>query len=170
MQASPFEALFARLAQSDFRSRFRLGSEEVACIERRQADAHAGAPRFHRSACHSLLLPRLSGQVACDPCRSGADRTGTAICRGGLDGMDRTAVGAVSGDIRRDRRGGRPLPLFSEVPLRRLRGDVPNLRAGEAGAQALRRKTGPSLPLSPPSLANRHRRRCRSRFLCPVLS
>lgn len=35
MQASPFEALFARLAQSDFRSRFRLGSEEVACIERR---------------------------------------------------------------------------------------------------------------------------------------
>ena len=33
MQASPFEALFARLAQSDFRSRFRLGSEEVACIE-----------------------------------------------------------------------------------------------------------------------------------------
>ena len=76
MQASPFEALFARLAQSDFRSRFRLGSEEVACIERRgmavirragvysqrrQADAHAGAPRFHRSACHSLLLPRLSG-------------------------------------------------------------------------------------------------------------
>ena len=30
MQASPFEALFARLAQSDFRSRFRLGSEEVA--------------------------------------------------------------------------------------------------------------------------------------------
>ena len=161
MQASPFEALFARLAQSDFRSRFRLGSEEVACIERRgmscrrfrasaaragvysqrrQADAHAGAPRFHRSACHSLLLPRLSGQVACDPCRSGADRTGTAICRGGLDGMDRTAVGAVSGDIRRDRRGGRPLPLFSEVPLRRLRGDVPNLRAGEAGAQALRRK------------------------------
>ena len=44
--------------------------------------------------------------------------------------MDRTAVGAVSGDIRRDRRGGRPLPLFSEVPLRRLRGDVPNLRAG----------------------------------------
>ena len=35
--------------------------------------------------------------------------------------MDRTAVGAVSGDIRRDRRGGRPLPLFSEVPLRRLR-------------------------------------------------
>lgn len=87
MQASPFEALFARLAQSDFRSRFRLGSEEVACIgtpgngghppscrrfrasaaragvysQRRQADAHAGAPRFHRSACHSLLLPRLSG-------------------------------------------------------------------------------------------------------------
>ena len=54
--------------------------------------------------------------------------------------MDRTAVGAVSGDIRRDRRGGRPLPLFSEVPLRRLRGDVPNLRAGEAGALALRRK------------------------------
>ena len=46
--------------------------------------------------------------------------------------MDRTAVGAVSGDVRRDRRGGRPLPLFSEVPLRRLRGDVPNLRAGEA--------------------------------------
>ena len=35
MQASPFEALFARLAQSDFRSRFRLGPEEVACIERR---------------------------------------------------------------------------------------------------------------------------------------
>ena len=35
MQASPFEALFARLAQSDFRSRFRLGSEEVACIELR---------------------------------------------------------------------------------------------------------------------------------------
>ena len=35
MQASPFEALFARLAQSDFRSRFRLGAEEVACIERR---------------------------------------------------------------------------------------------------------------------------------------
>ena len=34
MQASPFEALFARLAQSDFRSRFRLGPEEVACIER----------------------------------------------------------------------------------------------------------------------------------------
>ena len=33
-----------------------------------------------------------------------------------------------------------------------------------------RGKTGPSLPLSPPSLANRHRRRCRSRFLCPVLS
>ena len=28
MQASPFEALFARLAQSDFRSRFRLGPEE----------------------------------------------------------------------------------------------------------------------------------------------
>ena len=156
MQASPFEALFARLAQSDFRSRFRLGPEEVACIERRGmavirrhaedfvrrrlADAYAGAPRFHRSACHSLLLPRLSGQVACDPCRSGADRTGTAICRGGLDGMDRTAVGAVSGDVRRDRRGGRPLPLFSEVPLRRLRGDVPNLRAGEAGAPALRRK------------------------------
>ena len=54
--------------------------------------------------------------------------------------MDRTAVGAVSGDVRRDRRGDRPLPLFSEVPLRRLRGDVPNLRAGEAGAQALRRK------------------------------
>ena len=36
----------------------------------------------------------------------------------------------MSGDVRRDRRGGRPLPLFSEVPLRRLRGDVPNLRAG----------------------------------------
>lgn len=54
--------------------------------------------------------------------------------------MDRTAVGAVSGAVRRDRRGDRPLPLFSEVPLRRLRGDVPNLRAGEAGAQALRRK------------------------------
>ena len=86
MQASPFEALFARLAQSDFRSRFRLGSEEVACIERRGMAVirrHAedfvrrrlapafipndgrqtpmGAPRFHRSACHSLLLPRLSG-------------------------------------------------------------------------------------------------------------
>lgn len=47
--------------------------------------------------------------------------------------MDRTAVGAVSGDVRRDRRGGgfRPPPLFSEVPLRRLRGDVPNLCAGE---------------------------------------
>ena len=55
--------------------------------------------------------------------------------------MDRTAVGAVSGDVRRDRRGGfRPPPLFSEVPLRRLRGDVPNLRAGETCAPALRRK------------------------------
>lgn len=86
MQASPFEALFARLAQSDFRSRFRLGSEEVACIERRGMAVirrHAedfvrrrlapafipndgrqtpcGGTRFHRSACHSLLLPRLSG-------------------------------------------------------------------------------------------------------------
>lgn len=56
--------------------------------------------------------------------------------------MDRTAVGAVSGDVRRDRRGDRPLPLFSEVPLRRLRGDVPNLRAGETCAPALRRKLG----------------------------
>lgn len=54
--------------------------------------------------------------------------------------MDRTAVGAVSGDVRRDRRGDRPLPLFSEVPLRRLRGDVPNLRAGGTCAPALRRK------------------------------
>lgn len=54
--------------------------------------------------------------------------------------MDRTAVDAVSGDVRRDRRGGCPLPLFSEVPLRRLRGDVPNLRAGETCAPALRRK------------------------------
>ena len=30
MQASLFEALFARLAQSDFRSRFRLGPEAVS--------------------------------------------------------------------------------------------------------------------------------------------
>ena len=50
--------------------------------------------------------------------------------------MDRTAVGAVSGDVRRDRRGDRPLPLFSVVPLRRVRGDVPNLRGGGTGAAA----------------------------------
>ena len=156
MQASPFEALFARLAQSDFRSRFRLGPEEVACIERRgMAVIRRHAEDFVRRRLAPAFIPNDGRQTpmrghpvfiaqhataCCDPCRSGADRTGTAICRGGLDGMDRTAVGAVSGDVRRDRRGGRPLPLFSEVPLRRLRGDVPNLRAGEAGAPALRRK------------------------------
>ena len=148
MQASPFEArrgsLYRTLGNGGHPPscrRFRASAARAGVYsQRRQADAYAGAPRFHRSACHSLLLPRLSGQVACDPCRSGADRTGTAICRGGLDGMDRTAVGAVSGDVRRDRRGDRPLPLFSEVPLRRLRGDVPNLRAGETCAPALRRK------------------------------
>lgn len=54
--------------------------------------------------------------------------------------MDRTAVGAVSGDVRRDRRGGASAAAF----FRRFRsggcGDVSNLRAGEACAQALRRK------------------------------
>lgn len=166
MQASPFEALFARLAQSDFRSRFRLGPEEVACIERRgMAVIRRHAEDFVRRRLAPAFIPNDGRQTpmrghpvfiaqhatacCCRGCLAkwhaipaGRELTapGTAICRGGLDGMDRTAVGAVSGDVRRDRRGGRPLPLFSEVPLRRLRGDVPNLRAGEAGAPALRRK------------------------------
>ena len=142
MQASPFEALFARLAQSDFRSRFRLGSEEVACIERRgMAVIRRHAEDFVRRRLAPAFIPNDGRQT---PMRGHpvfiAQHATACCCRGCLDGMDRTAVGAVSGDVRRDRRGGRPLPLFSEVPLRRLRGDVPNLRAGEAGAQALRRK------------------------------
>ena len=90
MQASPFEALFARLAQSDFRSRFRLGSEEVACIgtpgngghppscrrfrasaaragvysQRRQADAHAGASGLSCAARYGDMLPGLHRKMA----------------------------------------------------------------------------------------------------------
>lgn len=69
MQASPFEALFARLAQSDFRSRFRLGSEEVACIERRgMAVIRRHAEDFVRrrmTAIPRRLFPTTAGRRPC---------------------------------------------------------------------------------------------------------
>lgn len=79
-----YEEIAPRLAQSKFRSRFRLGRRELVCIaekgfpvieaqcreiirrrlarrhsERRQADAVARPPVLHRPARHRLLLPRL---------------------------------------------------------------------------------------------------------------
>ena len=153
MQASPFEALFARLAQSDFRSRFRLGSEEVACIERRgMAVIRRHAEDFVRRRLAPAFIPNDGRQT---PMRGHpvfiAQHATACCCRGCLAKWHAIPAGRelTAREQRyvvevlmacRDRRGGRPLPLFSEVPLRRLRGDVPNLRAGEAGAQALRRK------------------------------
>ena len=65
MQASPFEALFARLAQSDFRSRFRLGSEEVACIERRgMAVIRRHAEDFVRRRLAPAFIPNDGRQPA----------------------------------------------------------------------------------------------------------
>ena len=64
MQASPFEALFARLAQSDFRSRFRLGSEEVACIERRgMAVIRRHAENFVRRRLAPAFIPNDGRQT-----------------------------------------------------------------------------------------------------------
>ena len=89
--AESFDALFARLATSEFRRRFRLKAEDIAYIERKGMETirrHAAdfvrtrlAPavipndgrqtpmRGHPPARHGLLLPGMSGQVAWHPAR-----------------------------------------------------------------------------------------------------
>jgi hypothetical protein len=92
------DALFAALARSGFRSRFRLNPADAAYLQakgmdtcrgacgalrgrtagagraaqRRQADADAGPPGLCGAACNGNLLPRLPGQVARHSPASGA--------------------------------------------------------------------------------------------------
>ena len=118
------KSFFARLARSEFRSRFRLGPAEAAYAERkgaetlrrhaenfvrtrlapavipqrRPADAHAGTPRVHRPARHGLLLPQMSREMASHPGGPGTERRGAAVRRRGADGLDRTAAAPASRD------------------------------------------------------------------------
>lgn len=87
--AESFDTLFARLATSEFRRRFRLKAEDIAYIERKGMETirrHAAdfvrmrlapplfpmtdvrpdarASGLYRPARHGLLLPGMSGQVA----------------------------------------------------------------------------------------------------------
>lgn len=103
MQASPFEALFARLAQSNFRSRFRLGPEEVACIERRgMAVIRRHAEGFVRRRLAPAFIPNDGRQT---PMRGHpvfiAQHATACCCRffrrfrsGGCEGTCRTCVPA----------------------------------------------------------------------------
>ncbi len=112
MQASPFEALFARLAQSNFRSRFRLGPKKVACIERRgMAVIRRHAEGFVRRRLAPAFIPqrRQADAYAGHPFSSLS--------------MPQPAAAAFFG-------GSAPA----------VARDVPNLRAGETCAPALRRK------------------------------
>lgn len=69
--------LFERLAQSAFRSKFRLSVKDKAYIQGK-----------HSSTRHRLLLPGMLCQMALHSCRPGAYRRRTAICGECADGVD----------------------------------------------------------------------------------
>ena len=109
--------LFARLAKSDFRSRFHLTKKDKEYIsqkglptirrhaedfiakrrssrysERRQADTNARPSSVPCPARHRLLLPRMLLQMASHPRRTRTHQGRTAICRSRTDGMDRKTI------------------------------------------------------------------------------
>lgn len=113
--AESFDALFARLATSEFRRRFRLKAEDIAYIERKGMETiRRHAADFVRTRLAPAVIPNDGRQTRCagirslslstprpaaagdvwpsgmHPARAGTDDRRTTIYRCGIDGMDRT--------------------------------------------------------------------------------
>lgn len=63
--------------------------------QRRAPDPDAGASGLRGAARHGLLLPGMPRQMAWHSGGAPADGSRTGVCRGGADGVDRTADGPV---------------------------------------------------------------------------
>ena len=91
-----FTNLFERLSKSAFRSRFHLSQKDreyitekgLATIRKHAEDFVAKRLAIYCPTCHRLLLPRLLLQMASYTRRKTADKGRTAICGGGVDGVD----------------------------------------------------------------------------------